>query len=175
MHRYSRVIRYHSDILAPSPAPESAWFGLCIYQTRDIRPCARQPLKRPYRVVKSRPTPKQRLPVQSNFFAVVLNPSTQAESAGFENSQFRAPMHRKSAEIVQNRTSPAAPTPIQPGAKVRALKYGPKREDSRTETLPGRKCSALKDRNAENRPIPTTPAPKHPQTAHPKRAPTGTP
>ena len=97
MHGCPRVIRYHSDTLAPFPTPESAWLGLCIYQTRDIRPFARQPLKRPFRVVKSRPAPKQRLPVQSNFFAVILNPSTQAESTGFENSQFQVPMARKPA------------------------------------------------------------------------------
>ena len=35
--------------------------------------------------------------MQSNFFAVVLNPSTQAESTGFENSQFQVPMARKPA------------------------------------------------------------------------------
>ena len=92
-----RAIGYHSDTLAPFPTPESARFGLCIYQTRDIRPFARQPLKRPFRVVKSRPAPKQGLPVQSIFFAVVLNPSTQAESTGFENSQFQVPMARKPA------------------------------------------------------------------------------
>ena len=74
-----------------------------------------------------------------------------------------------------NGTSTAAPTPIQLGTNTRALKYGPKRKDSRTETLLGRKCSVLKDRNAESWPIPITPARKHPQTAHLKRAPTGTP
>ena len=128
-----RAIRYHSDTLAPFPTPESARFGLCIYQTRDIRPFARQPLKRPFRVVKSRPAPKQRLPVQSNFFAVILNPNTQAESTGFEKARFWAPMHRKSAKIVQNGTSPAAHTPTQPGAETADPKYGRKRRNPERE------------------------------------------
>ena len=133
MRGYPRVIRYHSDTLAPFPAPESARFGLCIYQTRDIRPFARQPLKRPFRVVKSRPAPKQRLPVQSNFFAVILNPNTQAESTGFKNSRFRVPMHRKPAKIVRNGTSPAAPTPIQPVTKTADPEYGQKRRNPERE------------------------------------------
>ena len=59
----------------------------------NIRPVARQPLKRPFRVVQRPPTPKRGFPVQSNFFAVVSNPNTQAESTGFIKSTFWAPVH----------------------------------------------------------------------------------
>ena len=164
-----RAIRYHSDTLAPSPTPESTRFGLCIYRTRDIRPFACQPLKRPFRVVKSRPAPKQRLPVQSNFFAVVLNPSTQAESTGFENSQFRVPMHRKSAKIVQNSTSPAAPTPIQPGAETADPEYGRKRRNPEHEPYCNAKVPGEETENAENLDR------KRPRMARQKRVPTEPP
>ena len=133
MRGYPRAIRYHPDNLAPSPTPESAQFGLCIYQTSNIHPSVCQPLKRPFRVVKSRPAPKQRLPVQSNFFAVILNPNTQAESTGFGNSRFWAPMHRKSAKIVRNGTSPVVPTAIQPGTKAADPEYGRKRRNPEHE------------------------------------------
>ena len=105
MHGYSRVIGYHPVVLRPVSAPESAYLGLHIYRTPNIRPSARQPLKRPFRVVKSRPTPNLGFPVQANFFAVVSNPNTQAESTGFEKSQFGAAVHSEAAEIQPKRRS----------------------------------------------------------------------
>jgi len=71
--------------------------------------------------------------VQTDFFAVILNPNMQAESTGFKNSRFRAPMHQKSAKIVRNGTSPAAHTPIQPGAETADPKYSRKRRNPERE------------------------------------------
>ena len=95
MHGYSRVIGCHPVILRPVSAPESAYLGLHIYRTPNIRPSARQPLKRVYRVYKNRPTSKHGFPVQSNFFAVISNPNTQAESTGFMKLTFWAPVHAR--------------------------------------------------------------------------------
>ena len=99
MHGYSRVIGYHPVILRRVSAPESAYLGLHIYRTRNIRPSARQPLKRPLRVEKNRPTPKRGFPVQANFFAVVSNPNTQGESTGIIRLTFWAPVHGYSRVI----------------------------------------------------------------------------
>ena len=104
MHGYSRVIRYHPVILRRVSAPESAYLGRHIYRTPNIRPSARQPLNRPFRVEKNRPTPKRGFPVQSNFFAVVSNPNTQAESTGIIKSIFWAPVHGRRPPKAEIRT-----------------------------------------------------------------------
>ena len=98
MHACPWEIRHHPVILRPVSAPESAYLGPHIGPQPENRPSARQPLKRPFRVEKRPLTPKCGFPVQSDFFAVISNPNTQAESTGFEKSRFGAPVHSEAAE-----------------------------------------------------------------------------
>ena len=71
MRRCSSAIRYHSVILAPSLASESAYLGLYADPQPENCPFGRQPLKWPFRVEKRPLTPKRGFPVQSNLFAVI--------------------------------------------------------------------------------------------------------
>ena len=84
--------------------------------------------------------------MQSNFFAVILNPSTQAESTGFENSEFQVPMARKPAG---NRSKPhitGGADPHTAGNEDGRSKIQSKTEKPGTETWLQRKCSRVGNR-----------------------------
>ena len=95
MRRYLWVIRYHSAILAPSPAPESARFGLCIDRHTKNRPLQDELVYNPISFMWARFGNMREFLVKANFFAVIMNPNTRVGAAGVTKPPFRVPMHSR--------------------------------------------------------------------------------
>ena len=171
MHGDSRVIGYHPVILRPVSASESAYSGPYADPQPEIRPSAPPPLERPFRVERRPLTPKRGLPVQSNFFAVISNPNTRAESTGFEKSQFGAAFHSEAAETQPKRRRPPPNSLERIRAPSNTAQNGKNRERKRCwdANVPCSKTETLKIGRFQSHPPETT------QTAHLKRAPTEAP
>ena len=88
-----RAIRYHSVILAPSPTPESARFGLCIDRHAKNRPLQDELVYNPISYMWATFGNMRGFPMKANFFAVIMNPNTTAGVAGVTKPPFRVPMH----------------------------------------------------------------------------------